>query len=91
MELDSESVMPEPEFQANRDYFLVHQRRANAGLFISGLHVDRMGRHVVAISRRLAQADGTFSGVAAGTLRVAYLGDLFDKMDFSPDICRAPA
>src|SRR4051794_5301741 len=49
------------------DYFKVHRDRGDAGLFVSKPYVQKGGRWVIALSRRLSKPDGSFGGVVAGS------------------------
>jgi diguanylate cyclase (GGDEF)-like protein len=70
---------------SDRDFFKVHQESTNGGLYISApyksptRHVD-----VVAFSRRISSADGSFAGVVVGAVRLSYFHDLFKKVSPSP-------
>lgn len=81
---DSRGSAPGTEDFSPEDLFLVHINVANVGLYISRPFNARNGEPVVAFSRRLSAADGSFSGVVVGTLRLAYLRDLFNKVAPSP-------
>jgi len=76
---------------ADRDFFRVHQAvpdkgaAPDKGLYISPPFKDPTGgAWSIALSRRIAHADGTFRGVAVGTMRLAYFQHLFDGIDFGP-------
>jgi diguanylate cyclase (GGDEF)-like protein len=83
--LDSRMAQPPLENYGDRDYFTAHVRKADLGLYVSRLGVDRNGEYVVGISRRLSRPDGAFAGVVVGTLRVAYFNDLFRKLNLGHD------
>lgn len=57
-----------PPDQAAMDYVRVHSDRSWGGLYISAPLPGPDGRAVVALSRRLAQADGSFAGAVVGLL-----------------------
>lgn len=67
----------------DRDYFQVHKADANRGLYISVPFTPRVtGKdRVIALSRRLNAADGTFAGIVVGTMRLSYFAGLFAKAD----------
>jgi diguanylate cyclase (GGDEF)-like protein len=67
----------------DRDYFIVHQRSANAGLFVSHPFRSRLRDHELsfALSRRIDARDGSFAGVALLAVRIAYLQRLLDKVN----------
>ncbi|CAG2151592.1 hypothetical protein LMG26411_03993 [Cupriavidus numazuensis] len=67
---------------SDRDYFAIHQRSADAGLFISkpfSPHVTK-AETSIGLSQRLTDSQGHFAGVVAGTLRLNYFRRLFDGM-----------
>ena len=67
----------------DRDYFVVHQRNPNAGLFVSHPYRSRLREHELsfALSRRIDARDGSFAGVALLAVRIAYLQRLLDKVN----------
>jgi hypothetical protein len=66
---------------SDRAYFKVHAQGGAKGLFISQPFQRRLtgSDDVIALSRRLAAADGSFAGVVVGTLKLSYFRDLFEK------------
>ena len=80
---DSTAVTPHQLNLADRDYFVVHRDKADAGLYVSRPFRSRLrgGDASVAISRRLSHPDGAFAGVVVGTLRLAYFDALFARLD----------
>jgi diguanylate cyclase (GGDEF)-like protein len=84
--LDSRTANPEPASAADRDYFLVHKNRDDAGLYISGPLQGRLtNMATIAISRRLAAPDGSFAGVVAASLKLDYFKSLFAKIALGPE------
>ncbi|WP_109480241.1 diguanylate cyclase [Paraburkholderia sp. C35] len=71
----------------DRDYFLAHQQRPNAGLFISHPFRSRLRERELsfALSRRIDARDGSFAGVALLAVRIAYLQRLLDKVNTGRD------
>ncbi|BDC39786.1 diguanylate cyclase (GGDEF) domain-containing protein [Paraburkholderia steynii] len=71
----------------DRDYFVVHQRNPNAGLFVSHPYRSRLREHELsfALSRRITARDGSFAGVALLAVRIAYLQRLLDKVNTGRD------
>ncbi len=69
----------------NTDYFKIHREHADAGLFISKPYVQRGGRWVISLSRRLSKPDGSFGGVVVGSLGLGYFHDLFRKTKLPPN------
>ena len=79
---DSTSSVPHQFNLGDRDYFLIHKERPDAGLFISRPVESRLrGDMMISISRRISNPDGSFGGVVMGTLRLKYFQDLFGKLD----------
>ena len=80
---DSSTLRPTPRNFANRDYFQVHAKDANAGLFISRpfkIHCDCDQVWRMAFSRRVSGPKGEFVGVAVATMRLAYFDQLFNTL-----------
>ncbi|PPA77024.1 GGDEF domain-containing protein [Achromobacter spanius] len=79
---DSTSINPPPLNFADRDYFRVHRDAHDVGLYVSRPYISRLrqGDESIAISRRLVNADGSFAGVVAGSLRMAYFRDRFAEL-----------
>ncbi|WP_313625562.1 sensor domain-containing diguanylate cyclase [Achromobacter sp.] len=71
---------------ADRDYFRVHRDSGDAQLFISKPYHSRLrgGDESIAISRRISNPDGSFAGVVAGSLRMAYFRDRFAEVSIGP-------
>jgi diguanylate cyclase (GGDEF)-like protein len=78
--IDSRSTTPSATNFSQRDFFKVHQQRADVGLYISRPWVASSGEYLVSLSRRMFNWDGTFAGVVAGTMRLSYFHDLFRKV-----------
>lgn len=80
---DSSTLQPTPRNFANRDYFQVHVRELQAGLFISRpfrVHCDCEQVWRIAFSRRVSGPSGEFLGVAVATMRLAYFDQLFSTL-----------
>jgi len=83
--LDSQDTTPGGMNRADRDYFKVHRDHADAGLYVSDAFVCRRTRALcIALSRRVSTPDGHFAGVVAGTMQLAHVRDLFDKVHLGP-------
>ncbi|UQR67625.1 sensor domain-containing diguanylate cyclase [Bradyrhizobium sp. C-145] len=82
--LDSRTVRPREANFADHDFFRVHQERPDAGLFISAPWVTPDGEYLISLSRRISGRDGSFDGIAAGSMRLSYFHNLFRKLDFGP-------
>jgi hypothetical protein len=80
--LDSRTLTPRRANFADHDFFVVHERRADVGLFISPPWVTREGEYLISLSRRVDNEDGSFGGVVAGSMRLSYFHDLFRKLKY---------
>lgn len=70
---------------SDRDYFQAHRDRPDVGLYLSKPYVSRIsGDLVIALSRRLSHPDGSFAGVVAGTLKLAYVRELLGTLKIGP-------
>jgi diguanylate cyclase (GGDEF)-like protein len=83
--IDSATLDPLPENNAQEEYFAVHKRDPNVGLFISRPVMRANEESIVVLSRRLSRADGSFSGVVAGTIRLSYFRNLFERVHVGLD------
>ena len=82
--LDSRALHPAKASYRDQDFFTAHARDAGGGLHVSRPALDPDGQYVIRLSRRLSHADGSFAGVVAGALRLAYFDDLFGKLTLGP-------
>lgn len=78
--MDSRSLVPASKNFAGHDFFQAHERRPDAGLFISRPWIGSDGQHLISLSRRISNADGSFGGVVAGSMRLSYFHTLFKKL-----------
>lgn len=79
--VDAGSPSPRRANYADRDYFQVHRARADLGLHIGRPVVSRLtGERVLPFSRRIDKPDGSFGGIALGTLKLSYFTRLFDRI-----------
>ncbi|MEH2470997.1 diguanylate cyclase (GGDEF)-like protein [Nitrobacteraceae bacterium AZCC 2161] len=78
--LDSRSLAPVEKSFAGSDFFQIHVQRADAGLFISRPWIGDDGQYLISFSRRISNADGSFGGVVAGSMRLSYFHSLFKKL-----------
>ena len=79
--LDSRRPMPTNVNVSDRDYFQVQQQQKGAGLYLSKPLVPRVGNAAqpsIALSLRLDDANGRFSGIVAGMLRLSFFRQLFE-------------
>jgi diguanylate cyclase (GGDEF)-like protein len=84
--LDSKALNPSYNDLSDRDYFLVHKNNPNAGLFFGRPVTSRSsGEKVLALSRRVTHADGSFAGVVVATLRLSYFEEMFKKIALGAD------
>ena len=84
---DSRSLVPPKLNLADRDYFQVHRDNPDVGMYLSRPIESRgeNGGWVIAISRRISKPDGSFGGVVAGTLQLAYFQSLFANLSLGPE------
>jgi diguanylate cyclase (GGDEF)-like protein len=70
-----------------RDYFLVQRDRVDAGTYVSRPFRSQLlhGDVTIAISRRIFGHDGSFGGIAVGTVRLSLFRHLFEKLNLGPD------
>ncbi|MBV8623512.1 MAG: GGDEF domain-containing protein [Herbaspirillum sp.] len=68
-------------------FFITHRDQASAGLSISAPLTIRLERRMqaVVLSKRLAQADGSFAGVVFMVLYLDYFRDLFQGLSLEKD------
>jgi diguanylate cyclase (GGDEF)-like protein len=81
--IDASSFDPRPENRADEEYFQVHRNNPDEGLFISRPMLHR-GAYAIVLSRRITNADGSFAGVVAGSIRFSYFHELFDRLNLDP-------
>jgi diguanylate cyclase (GGDEF)-like protein len=82
--IDASSLDPRPENRSDEEYFQVHRNNPDEGLFVSRPMLHR-GAYSIVLSRRIADADGRFLGVVAGSIRFSYFHELFDRLNLNPD------
>jgi diguanylate cyclase (GGDEF)-like protein len=82
--IDASSLDPLPENRSDEDYFRIHRDNPDAGLFISRPMLHR-GTYAIVLSRRITGADGSFLGVAAGSIHFSYFHALFERLSLDPD------
>jgi PAS domain S-box-containing protein len=82
---DSQATVP-PLQLADREYFQYHRTHADRGRYVSPVLRSRStGRVVVVVSRRIDHADGSFGGVVAATIDVAYFLGFYVTFDLGHD------
>ena len=67
----------------DRDWFKVHQARADVGVFVSAPYRSRLrsGAQSIALSRRVNNPDGSFAGVAIAAIKLAYFSALLEGVN----------
>lgn len=84
--VDAQALPPRKGNYADREYFLVHKARRDLGLHIGRPLVSRLtGERMLPFSRRIDNPDGSFGGVALGTLKLSYFTRLFDRIGLGRD------
>jgi diguanylate cyclase (GGDEF)-like protein len=83
--MDSNTTTPPNTDYSAHDFFRVHQTNPNAGLFISHPWISEDGQYAISLSRRMANADGSFAGIVVGRMSLAYFHDLFRKLNLGAD------
>ncbi len=84
--LDSRTPSPQPINRSGRDFFQYHKANKASGIHVSKPFVTvRASNHVIALSRRLSNPDGSFAGVVVGTIRLSYFEDLFKAAVTGPN------
>jgi hypothetical protein len=67
--------------QADRDFFRHHRASASEDLRIGEpFAAPGSDEHMITLSRRLYQADGSFAGVVVGTMNLSYFGKMFSRL-----------
>ena len=67
---------------ADREYFQYHLKNPERGMHIGRpIRSRSTGVWVLPVSRRIDNADGSFAGVALGTIRIDFFADLYDRFD----------
>jgi diguanylate cyclase (GGDEF)-like protein len=84
LSIDASSLDPRPENRADEEYFQIHRTNPDEGLFISRPMLHR-GAYSIVLSRRIADAEGHFLGVVAGSIRFSYFHELFDRLNLDAD------
>jgi diguanylate cyclase (GGDEF)-like protein len=82
--IDASSLDPRPENRSDEEYFQVHRDNPDEGLFISRPMLHR-GAYAIVLSRRIADSDGRFLGVVAGSIRFSYFHELFERLSLGAD------
>ena len=78
--LDSRTLTPRPDNHADSDYFKALSVTQTPGAYLSHPWRTPDGEYLIALGRRLQDANGTFSGVVVGTLRLSYFQKMFSKL-----------
>ncbi|GJE59443.1 sensor domain-containing diguanylate cyclase [Methylobacterium trifolii] len=84
--IDEGALPPRKGNYADREYFRVHKARPDLGLYIGRPLVSRLtGERMLPFSRRISKADGSFGGIAYGSLKLTYFSRLFDRLGLGQD------
>ncbi|GEP12818.1 GGDEF domain-containing protein [Methylobacterium gnaphalii] len=79
--ISSKSNQPQSLNYADREYFQYHLTHADPGLHISQPILSRLtDRWVLVLSRRISNPDGSFGGVAIGSIYLDYFRQLFEAV-----------
>lgn len=79
--IDAAGLPPRKGNYADRDYFQAHKARADLGLFVGRPLISRLtGERMLPFSRRMSKPDGSFGGIAFGSLKLSYFSRLFDQI-----------
>jgi diguanylate cyclase (GGDEF)-like protein len=79
--IDSRTLTPQPYNYSQSDFFKSQVHGLGPGPYVSRPWIGSDGEYVIAISRRLSDANGDFDGVVAGTLRLSYFQKMFAKVN----------
>jgi diguanylate cyclase (GGDEF)-like protein len=82
--IDASTLDPVAENRSDEKYFQVHRDHPGDSLFISRPMLYH-GAYAIVLSRRIADADGHFLGVVAGSIRFSYFHDLFGRLHLGPE------
>jgi len=67
---------------ADREYFQYHLKHTDRGVHVGiPIRSRSTGVWVLPVSRRIDNPDGSFGGVALGTIRIEFFADLYDSFD----------
>lgn len=84
LRMDASTLSPQPTVLDREDFFKVHRDNPDAGLYLSP-PMSYHGVPSVVLSRRVQAIDGSFAGVVAGTIRLSYFEELFERLHLSQD------
>ena len=77
--IDSAALNPAEQNSANEEFFDVHRKDGERGLFVSQ-PVFHGGAYALVLSRRITDPEGNFAGVVAGAIKFSYFHDLFGRL-----------
>ena len=76
-----DTLSPNAKFAGDREYFLAQVSNDSGQLYIDEPIVSRVtGKRVIALSRRLNNADGTFAGIVFASFDPEYLSGFFGDL-----------
>ncbi|MFC0240103.1 diguanylate cyclase [Rhodopseudomonas telluris] len=79
-------AMPPSINNADRSYFVHHRDSTDNSLQITGPMLSRhSGRPIIALTRRIENADGSFAGVVIATIESDYFTDFYKTLNLGPD------
>ncbi|MBV8653537.1 MAG: PAS-domain containing protein [Alphaproteobacteria bacterium] len=80
--IDSRSAVPPNLNFAGGDYFIAHRDHRDLGLLVTGPVKDQLsGEWSLILSRRLDNPDGSFAGVALGSMELELFRQMFQRID----------
>lgn len=84
--IDAGAVPARKVNYADRGYFQAHKAQDGLSLYISRPLTSRLlGTRMIVLSRRINKPDGSFGGVALGTLNLSFFTRLFGEIDLGRD------
>jgi diguanylate cyclase (GGDEF)-like protein len=85
--IDSASDVPRKDNFSDREFFKVQRDNPDLGLYISAPYSASLhgSEHCIALTRRISRPDGSFAGVAMGTIDLTYFRKLFGALSLGPN------
>lgn len=84
---DSTSIVPRQANFGDNGVFQAHLHHPHLGLLVGPPFKSKLANQEwsISFSRRIADASGQFAGIAAGSLRLSYFSELFQRLDIGED------
>jgi diguanylate cyclase (GGDEF)-like protein len=82
---DSRTEQHNSRVYADRPYFVFHRDNPTFTTRVSPPEINTRAEHVIRVSRRMTDANGQFSGVVVGTLRLSYFNHLLKQVQLGDD------